>query len=145
MKETYIENNLVYKSSNNELFTGIAQSKKKNGHLVYEEVYENGVIFFSNLYFNGKEKRISNKTIYNQNKPFTPSKKNEYHLDGSIFQIIHYNKDGIKILFESYKNGKLIYSCQYSGKKKHGFEIGYDENNQQEICKIEYSNGKKIK
>ncbi len=127
MKEVYIDNNLVYKSSNDELLTGIAQSKRKNGHLVYEEEYKNGVILSSNLYYNGKEIRVSNKTIYNPNKPLVLSKEIKYHLNGEVFETITYNDNGIKILVEQFKNGKLTYSCQYLGKKKNGLELGYGE------------------
>ncbi|WCO02296.1 hypothetical protein [Psychroserpens ponticola] len=110
MKEVYIDNNLVYKSSNSELFTGVAQSKRKNGHFVYDEEYKNGIILSSNLYYNGKEIRVSNKTIYNPNKPLVVSKENKYHLDGKIHETTTYNYDGIKILVEQFENGKLMYS-----------------------------------
>lgn len=145
LKETYIENNLVYKVSNNKLFTGVAQNKRKNGHLVYEEEYKNGIIISSNLYYNGKEIRVSNKTIYNPNKPFILSKEIKYNLDGGIIEMATYNDDGIKILLEQFKNGKRTYSCQYLGKKKHGLELGYGENGVEINCKTEYKNGKKIK
>ena len=145
MKETYIDNNLVYKASNDKLFTGFAQSKRKNGHLVYEEEYKNGIILSSNLYYNGKEIRVSNKTIYNPNKPSVLSKEIKYNLNGEIFEKITYNDDGIKILVEQFKNGKRTYSCQYLGKKKHGLELGYGQNGTEITCKTEYKNGKKIK
>ncbi len=143
MKETYIENNLVYKASNDQLFTGIAQNKRKNGHLVYEEEYKNGIIISSNLYYNAKEIRVSNKTIYNQNKPFILSKEIKYHLDGEIFETTTYNNDGTKILIEQFKNGKLTYSCQYLGKKKNGLELGYGENREKLTYSCEFINGKK--
>jgi len=56
MRDVYIDNDLVYKVSG-ERFTGVVQSKRKNGHLVYEEVYNDGIILYSNLYFNTKEKK----------------------------------------------------------------------------------------
>jgi len=143
MKEVYIENNLVYKSANDELFTGIAQSKRKNGHLVYEEEYKSGIILSSNLYYNGKEKRVSNKTIYNPNKPLVLSKEYKYNLESKIFETTTYNDNGIKILVEQFKNGKLTYSCQYLGKKKHGLELGYGENGEEMTYRCEYINGKK--
>ena len=143
MKEVYIENNLVYKNTNDELFTGIAQNKRKNGHLVYEEEYKNGVILSSNLYYNGKEKRVSNKTIYNPNKPLVLSKEIKYRLNGEIFETITYNDDGIKILVEQFENSKLIYSCQYFGKKKHGLQLGYKEKGDKITYRCEFINGKK--
>ena len=143
MKEVYIENNLVYKNATDELFSGIAQSKRKNGHLVYEEEYKNGIILSSNLYYNGKEIRVSNKTIYNPNKLLVLSKEIKYHLDGEIFETTTYNDDGIKILVEQFKNGKLTYSCQYLGKKKHGLQLGYGENGEKMTYRCEFINGKK--
>ncbi|QLE02373.1 hypothetical protein HX109_12750 [Galbibacter sp. BG1] len=143
MKETYIENNLVYKVSNDKLFTGTAQSKRKNGHLVYEEVYKNGIILSSNLYYNGKEIRVSNKSIYNPEKPLVLSKEIKYNLEGEIFETTTYNNDGIKILVEQFKNGKLTYSCQYLGKKKNGLELGYSEDGEKLKYRCEFINGKK--
>ncbi|MGJ8734594.1 MAG: hypothetical protein ACSHW4_15670 [Cellulophaga sp.] len=143
MKEVYIENNLVYKNVTDQLFSGVAQSKRKNGHLVYEEEYKNGVILSSNLYYNGKEIRVSNKTIYNPNKPLALSKEIKYHLDGEIFETTTYNDDGIKILVEQFKNGKLTYSCQYLGKKKHGLQFCYGENGEKMTYRCEFINGKK--
>jgi len=143
MKEVYIENNLVYKNSTNELFTGIAQSKRKNGHLVYEEEYKNGIILYSNLYFNGKEIRVSNKSIYNVNKPLALSKEYSYDLKGEIFEITTYDDNGIKILYEQFTNGKVSYSCQYLGKKKHGIKLGYKDGGEKMTFRCEYINGKK--
>ncbi|MEP5338542.1 MAG: hypothetical protein ABJL44_15120 [Algibacter sp.] len=143
MKEAYIDNNLVYKSTDDELFTGIAQSKRKNGHLVYEEEYENGIILSSYLYYNGKEKRVSNKTIYNENKPLALSKEYSYNLKSEIFEITTYNDNGIKILYEQFTNGKITYSCQYLGKKKHGLELGYRGGGEKITFRCKYINGKK--
>ncbi|WP_162897322.1 hypothetical protein [Aquimarina sp. AD1] len=143
MKETYIDNNLVYQSINDKLFTGIAQKKRKNGHLVYEEEYENGIILSSNLYYNGKEKRVSNKTIYNPNKPLVLLQEHKYDLKGEIFETVTYNNDGIKILLEQFEKEKLTYSCQYLGKKKNGIEYCLNKNGVE--TQIEYRNGKKVK
>lgn len=143
IKEVYIDNNLAYKSVDDHLFTGIAQSKRKNGHLSFEEEYKNGIILSYSLYYNGKEKRVSNKTIYNPDKPFVVSKKHKYHLEGEIYETITYNDDGVKILEEQFINGELTYSCQYLGKKKHGIE--YCHNKKGIEIKNEYRNGKKIK
>ena len=143
MKEIYVQNNLVYKIVGDGLFTGIAQVKRSNGHLVYEEEFKNGVIIFSYLYFNGKEKRLSTKTIYNPNKPYVLSKELMYELKGDIFEIHSYNDDGIKILKEQFTNGNLSYSCQYLGKNKHGIELGYRDGGEKMTFRCEYINGKK--
>jgi len=143
MKEIYINNNLAYKVTDKGLFTGIAQVKRKNGHLVYEEEFKNGIIFYSNLYFNGKEKILSAKTVYNPNLPYTISKELIYDLQQEIFEIRTYNDDGIRILIEQFQNGKLTYSCQYLGKIKHGLELGYRDGGEIMTSRCEYINGKK--
>jgi len=143
MKDVYIDNSLVYRSSNDKLLTGTAQKIRKNGHLVYEEKYEDGIILYRNLYYNGEEVRVSNKIFYNPNKPFIIAKENKYNLDGNIFETVTYNQDGVKILVEQFNNGNLTYSCQYLGKKKHGLNIGYDENGEKITYRCEYINGKK--
>ncbi|MBL7471728.1 hypothetical protein [Robertkochia sediminum] len=145
LKDLYIENNLAFKTSNKELFTGIAQSKRNNGHIVYEEEYKNGVIVLSNLYFNGKGKIISDQTIYNSNKPFVLAKKISYNLKKEIIETILYDNNGLKILVENFKNGVRTYSCQYLGKRKNGYEISYEKNGIEVYCQTEYKNGKKIK
>lgn len=143
MKQVYIENKLMHKVLNHELLTGTAQVKRKNGHLVYEEKYKNGIILSSNLYFNGKEIRVSNKSIYNPRKPLTLSKEYSYDLKGDIFEITTYNDDGIKRLYEQFTNGNISYSCQYLGKKKHGLELGYRDGGKKMTFSCEYLNGKK--
>ncbi|MBQ4804533.1 hypothetical protein J8L88_16855 [Aquimarina sp. MMG015] len=144
-KEVYTadHNDLTYKISNDEIFTGIVQWKHKNGHLKYEEEYKNGIILCSNLYYNGKEKRVSNKTIYNPNKPSVLLKEHKYSLENEIFETTTYNDDGIKILVEQFTNGKLTYSCEYLNKKKHGKEFCYAKNG--ESITVHYKNGRKIK
>jgi len=143
MKDVFIDNNLVYKVVDDRLFTGIAQVKRKNGHLVYEEEFENGVILNSYLYFNGKEKRLSTKTIYNPDKPNVLLKEIMYDLQKEIFEVHTYNDNGVKILREQFTNGKVSYSCQYLGKKKHGIELGYKDGGEKMTFRCEYFNGKK--
>ncbi|MCH3882995.1 MULTISPECIES: toxin-antitoxin system YwqK family antitoxin [Tenacibaculum] len=141
--DTYIENNLVYKISNDSLFNGIAQRKRRNGHLVFETKFKKGIIISSKIYYNGKIKRVSNKTIYNSEKPYLKSKEYKYNLESEIFETTTYNENGEKILLEQFKKGKLTYSCEYLGKKKHGIELGYEENGEKLTYSCEYKNGKK--
>jgi len=143
MSEVYIENDLIYKNVNNALFTGTAQMQRKNGHLVYEEVYKDGMILFSNLYFNGKIKRVAQKTLYNPKKLWVISKEIMYDLNGGIFEMITYNEEGEKILVEKFEKEALVYSCQYLRKKKHGLEISYGKNGKKITYRCEYTNGKK--
>ncbi|SEC25578.1 Antitoxin component YwqK of the YwqJK toxin-antitoxin module [Tenacibaculum sp. MAR_2009_124] len=142
-KELYVYNELVYKNINDALFSGVAHRKRKNNHLVYEEAYDNGVILWSKQYFNGKQVRVSNETIYNSRKPNVVSKENDYRLDKSLFRTMTYDEDGKKIFVQIFNKGKLTYSCQYKGKKKHGIELEYDEKGEKLIYRAIYVDGKK--
>ncbi|MGJ8738315.1 hypothetical protein [Zobellia laminariae] len=142
MKEVYIDNDLVYKM-NGQRFTGLAQQKRKNGHLTYEEKYKDGVVFSSNLYFNTKEKKVSNRTIYNRYKLWVLEKEINFRLSKDTFEIKSYDENGKKILLEQFEKSKVIYSCEYNGRKKHGKELCYDVDGNQLV--FEYIDGKKVK
>jgi len=143
MKEVYSKNNLVYQVVDDQLFTGIIQSKRNNGHVVYEAEIKNGVLLYSSIFFNGAEKRVATKTIYNPNNPALFSKELKYHLSGELFEARTYNEEGIKILVEQFTDGKLSYSCQYIGKVKNGLELGYLNGGEKLTYRCEYKNGKK--
>lgn len=160
IKEIYISNNLAYKVSNDKLFSGIAQKVRNNGHLVYEEKYENGIILISNLYYNTLENVVSDKIIYNPEKPFVISKEIRFGNTTDWDQITYYDENGnkeliekrengkydengIKTFFEQRENGKLIYSCQYNNNKKHGTEYTLCDNGDE--LTVKYVNGKKEK
>ncbi|MCL6273281.1 hypothetical protein M3P19_04630 [Muricauda sp. 2012CJ35-5] len=142
MKEVYIDNDLVYKM-NGERLTGVAQSIRKNGHLVYEEIYNDGVVRSSNLYFNGKEKIISDQTIYQRYKPWVLSKEIQYNLKGEVIETVDYDEYGIKKLVKRFENGELSYYGEYNGKKKHGKEYCFTDEG--EKLEFEYINGKQQK
>lgn len=142
IKEVYIDNDLVYKMDG-QRFTGLAQRKRKNGHLTYEENYKDGVILSSNLYFNTKEKKVSNKTIYNRYKLWVIEKEISYRLSKDTLGIKSYDENGKKVLLEQFENNKLTYSCEYNGRKRHGKEFCYDDDGNELI--FEYINGKKVK
>ncbi|WP_148232103.1 hypothetical protein [Maribacter sp. HTCC2170] len=142
MKEIYIDNDLVYKMDG-QRFTGLAQRKRKNGYLTYEENYKDGVILSSNLYFNTKEKKISDKTIYNRYKLWVIEKEIRFRLSKDTLEIISYDESGKKVLLEQFENNKLTYSCEYDGRRRHGKEFCYDNNGNELI--FEYINGKKVK
>ena len=44
-KDIYFDNGLIYKVSDNQLFSGQVQKVRKNGHLVYEDYFKDGVWF----------------------------------------------------------------------------------------------------
>lgn len=142
MKETYIDNNLVYKM-NGEKFTGIAQSKRKNGHLVYEEIYSDGIIQYSNLYFNGKEKIVYIKTIYNRNKLWVVQKEIRFRHSKDTLEVKTYDENGKKTLLTQFENNRVTYTCEYNGKKKNGLALGYANGDGKITYRCEYFNGKK--
>ncbi|WP_339841382.1 hypothetical protein [uncultured Maribacter sp.] len=142
MKEVYIDNDLVYKMDG-QRFTGLAQDKRKNGKLNYEEQYKDGVILWSNLYFNTKEKLVSDKTLYHKYKLGVIEKVIRLRLSQDTLEVKTYDEKGKKVLLEQYEDGKVTYSCEYNGRKKHGKEFCYDDDGNELI--FEYNNGKKIK
>jgi antitoxin component YwqK of YwqJK toxin-antitoxin module len=142
MKEVYIDNDLVYKMDG-QRFTGLAQDKRKNGKLNYEEQYKDGVILWSNLYFNTKKKLISDKTLYHKYKLWVIEKEIRLRLSQDTLEVKTYNENGEKVLLQQYENNKLTYRCEYKGRKKHGKEFCYDDNGNELV--FEYINGKKVK
>lgn len=143
MKDVYSKNNLVHKVVDDQLFTGLIQAKRSNDHVVYEAEIKNGLLLCSSIFFNGTEKRVATKTIYNPTNPALFSKELKYHLTGELFEAKTYNEEGIKILLEQFSNGKLSYSCQYIGNVKNGLELGYLNGGDKLTYRCEYKNGKK--
>ena len=143
MKEVYMDNLLVYKIADNERFTGIAQMKKKNGRVVLEEEYKDGVILFDYQYYRGAEKEICYKTEYNRYKLWVKQKEYFYPKSKDWYELVNYDENGKKVLLEQFEEDQLFYSCEYSGKKKHGKEICFDDNGDKLI--FHYVNGKKVK
>ena len=143
LNDVYVEDNLVYQTTTNQLYTGLVQKVRNNGHLVYEEEYDKGIIQSSRVYYNGKDKLVSDEILFNPNKPFTYSKKLRYDTQGEINRIITYDVDGSKILKEEFKNGKLIYSCEFANGKKHGMMLGYLNGSEKPTYSCKFVNGKK--
>lgn len=56
LKDLFVQNNLTYKIEDGKLFTGQAQHIRKNGHLVYEEYFEDGILTKSITYYNKTDK-----------------------------------------------------------------------------------------
>ncbi|QCW99106.1 hypothetical protein FGM00_02870 [Aggregatimonas sangjinii] len=143
MKDVYMDNLLVYKISDNERFTGIAQEKRKNGHLINEDKYEDGIVQWTKLYFNTKEKLVSDKIVYHKYKLWEDKERIRFRLSQDTLHIKTYDENGKKLLVREFENNKLIYSCEYNGRKKHGQEICYDDDGNELVFK--YVNGRKIK
>jgi antitoxin component YwqK of YwqJK toxin-antitoxin module len=140
--ELYKKDNLVYKTSNSELFTGKAQRFKHKTHLTFEIEFEKGILKKGALYYNGKEKIVSEERYYFDNDRQI-EKKIRYSLDHKTVWIKYYNKLGQKILEENYKDGKLVYSCPYSENKKNGIIFCINDKGEKNECK--YENGKLLK
>lgn len=145
IKEIYINDGLAYKVANDRIFTGVAQKTRKNGHVVFEEFYDNGKILSDITYFNFREKEPSSETIYHVSEKFVPQKRIKYlsNKHGKWQEIIHYDHKGEKVLEETLKEGKITYKCEYLNGKKHGSEFCFDEDGNELI--FQYENGKKIK
>lgn len=143
LKEIYVANNLAYKVADDQLFSGQAQKVRKNGHLVYEEYYENGVPIKSILYYNRTEKPIPAKKTEFYDNSFNKKKETIYGLSKPTVAHTYYDYNGNKTLIERYENEKLIYSCEFLDDKKHGTEFCYNEDGTE--LTIEYRNGKKVK
>tara|TARA_R110002167_G_scaffold363604_2_gene584221 strand:+ start:440 stop:1027 length:588 start_codon:yes stop_codon:yes gene_type:complete len=144
VKDIYFENELAYKILDNHRFTGIAQKVRKNGHVIYEETFDDGVILTFVVYYNGRDKEISEKMFYNRYKTFVPEKNIKYitNKKGKSEQIEYYDEDGLKILEETITEGITTYRCEFLNGKKHGQEFCFDDDGNELI--IKYINGKKL-
>ena len=142
MKEIYVENNLAYKVADDQLFSGQAQRVRKNGHLVYEEYYAEGIPIKSILYYNGTERPKSAEQTEFYEKTFDKKKVTRYGLSKPTVEYKYYDQSGKKTLIEKYENDELTYRCEYLENKKHGTEFciigdGTEVENK-------YRNGKKV-
>jgi len=142
-KDVYLENNLVFLRANDSLYTGLIQQKRRNGHLAQEEWIDKGVIVYAISYYNGSRKVPAERMEYYKEYPNVPFKLFKYRFDESIREIIWHDMRANKIRVEQFENDKLVYSCDYKGKKKHGKELCYDDDGS--VITVLYNNGKRIK
>ena len=133
---------MTYKIANNQLFSGQAQSVRKNGHLVYEEYFENGYLTKSIVYYNGTEKPIPARVNEFYEKSSKKKKETNIGLSKPTTEKIYFDQNGKKKLIEQYTNDKLTYSCEYLDNKKNGTEFCLNDDGTE--LNIEYQNGKKI-
>lgn len=141
--EVYEDNELLRESSTDSVYTGLIHRKRKNGQLIQEDYVKKGVIHYTNLFYRKGTKLPHSKYIYNKEKPFILSQVINYHLEGDIYQITYYDYDGRRILEEDYENGKMIYSCEFDGRKRHGREFCITD--KCDTTFVYYANGKKLK
>ena len=141
--DIFFENGVAYNKLNNQIFTGIAQNKNKNEHITFEEIYENGKLTKTLLYYNINSAQIvSTETIFN---PETNKKIKllKYSSDGKNKWIIDFDDNDKQSEFNFYKNGKLIEHKEFFQGKKNGKWFCFEKDGSK--CEIEYDNGKKIK
>ncbi len=132
---------LAYKVSDGKLFSGVTQIRKKNGRIAFEMEYDDGVILKQYVYYRRKNKELATKVIYNPEKPWTELTEIRYF--SGIEEWTHYDENGKRTLKEQKRNGDLIYSCEYSGRKKHGQEMCLEDDGTKMY--IEYVNSKRKK
>ena len=139
----YWENEIAYTKQNNQLFTGIVQNKNKNGHIKYEEVYSNGKLNKSLVYYNiYPEQIVSTETIFN---PETNKKIKllNYSSNGKNKWETNFDDNEKKSEFNFYEDGKLVEHKEFFQGKKNGKWFCFEKDGSK--CEIEYKNGKKIK
>ena len=140
-EQIYIYNDLAFKYSDGQPFSGVAQIKRKNGQIQFEMEYDDGVILIQNVYYRRKTKELATKVIYDHEKPWKELREIRYF--SGIEEWTHYDENGKRTLKEQKRNGELFYSCEYSGRKKHGQEMCLNDDGSKTY--IEYINGKRKK
>jgi len=135
-----LENDLVYENFPDKLFTGNAAKISKNGHVVYEDIIQDGKTLKRIVYYN-KSNLPAIESIYFENS-HKIKKEIQYSLKESRIDITQFNELGEKTLSEIYENDKLIYRCEFVKNKKNGREFCIDKNGQEIIT--EYENGKPL-
>ena len=146
INDIYIgEDNIAYRTDNDQKFTGFAQKVRKNGHVVYEDQFDNGIIISHSVFFNSSDKKLAGKMIYNKDKPFVFEKFIEYksNRNGHWTEVEYYDQNGHKILEEIVSDGKTTYRCEFLNGKKHGTESCINKDGTE--LTTEYENGKKLK
>lgn len=145
VKEIYFDTDLAYQYSNDELFTGVVQKVRKNGHLVYEEFYEDGIILEFREYFNFVNKRLARKILYYREHPLTQKEKINYitNKNGKFIERTFYDTYQTKTLITRHNDTTLVYKCYYKNGKKEGQEFCFDNDSNPMIT--EFINGKRVR
>lgn len=145
LKNLYSKNELVYKFSNDSIFSGSIENRRwTNNILLSKSDYLNGYIILTTEYYVKSKKGIpSRKTYYYEKQYFKKKRVDKLDFDGSLDSSIYFDENENKILEEYYSEGKLIYSCQYKNGKKNGKEFCTSKTGEE--LNFIYENGKKIK
>jgi antitoxin component YwqK of YwqJK toxin-antitoxin module len=134
--DVYTENNLVYKVESSKLFTGRIQNFKHKNHLLSELEFDDGILVKAKVYFNGKEKIVSEERYYFKNGRKV-EKKIKYSLDYKTIWTEYFDEYGNKILEEDFKDGIIIYRCPYSNNKKNGKVFSINQKGEKNECLFE--------
>lgn len=138
VKQVYLDQDIAYLEEGGARFTGMLESKRKNDLPSIQQYYQDGIIQSEVVYYKGNEVKPMFKTVYQAEKPGTYQKIFYYHKKKNKYRITSFDAEGNQVHIEQYVNGKLTYSCEYAGPKKHGKEICYKENGEQTVIEYEY-------
>ncbi|MFC4476162.1 hypothetical protein [Flavobacterium chungangensis] len=143
-KDIYSKDGLVYKVSNDSLFSGSIENRRwTNNILLSKNDFKNVYLILYTEYYNKSKKGIPcRKTYYYDQSFFKKKKEDKLDFDGSIYSSSYFDENENKILEENYSEGKLIYSCQYKDGKKNGKQFCLSKTGK-ELNYI-YENGKKV-
>ena len=141
--DIYIYNELLYKNDTDSLYSGLIHRTKKNGELLQEDYVERGIIHYTLMFYRRQKRKPHSKYIYNKDNPYLLREEIRYHLEGDVFKITYYDYDGRKILVEDFEDGKMVYSCEFNGRKRHGKEFCITK--ECDTTVVYYVNGRKKK
>ncbi|WP_029273657.1 hypothetical protein [Flavobacterium sp. KJJ] len=140
-KQIYFDKGLCYKVETGQLYSGKVQSYKHKKHLVYEENFIDGQLKKYTIYFNGKTRKVAEEFFYDDNGFKEKRIRYEYSID--FKWITYYNTKKEKTLEEDFKDGVMVYRCEYLNNKKNGILFSINDEGVKTECK--YVNGKYIK
>ena len=141
INEVYYLNDLAIAEYSNDPFTGIAVFRKKNGRLVQDWEFKNGVLLTEKLYYRREPIEVASKIYYDS---ILPSKKIRVdRFFGGVTESTLYNNSEEKTLVRQVRGDTLIYRCEYLNGRKNGEEYCFNEDGSATI--IKYKAGKRVK
>src|SRR5690606_34114642 len=102
--DIYFHEDIAYKFSNDQRFTGVSQRVSKNGHVVYESIFDEGIIRQGILYYNSRNRDPVERIFYHKDIVYVPQKKIRYFTNkkGEWEIISQFDEKGEKILEEHF-------------------------------------------
>src|SRR5690606_34358979 len=106
-------NGIAFNSVNKQRFSGIAQDKNKQEHIKFEDVYENGILIKTLVYYN-----INSKQIVSDEIIFNPENKLKiqhlrYSSDGKKYWVTKFDGNEKKVEVSAYENGIMTSQEKY--------------------------------